>query len=412
MTDKTFADLGLSQPVLRALGDCGYTHPTPIQEVAIPIVAAGTDLIGNAQTGTGKTAAFTLPIIDDISTRPSYKGDTPLCLILEPTRELAVQVHENILEYGKHTGARSVVIVGGVSSVPQIETLRRGVDFVVATPGRLIDLVEQGEVVLNDVEFLILDEADRMLDMGFVHDVRWIADKVPRPRQTLLFSATISSEVKSLASTMQTNPEHVAVAPPATVADNIDEQIMFMDKLHKRDVLLHLLNKDDTEQTLVFTATKVAASLVAKQLDSAGIRAVAIHSNKTQAQRASALKSFVDGKSQVLVATDIVARGIDVENISHVINYEMPENSENYIHRIGRTARAGKKGSAVSLVCIEDVSYLRSILRLLQENEVNVVDDHPWHSALVAGAFESAERAGRTRARAGKGRGSGSKWNR
>jgi ATP-dependent RNA helicase RhlE len=412
MTDKTFADLGLSQPVLRALGDCGYTHPTPIQEVAIPIVAEGIDLIGNAQTGTGKTAAFTLPIIDDISTRPSYKGDTPLCLILEPTRELAVQVHENILGYGKHTGARSVVIVGGVSSVPQIETLRRGVDFVVATPGRLIDLVEQGEVILNDVEFLILDEADRMLDMGFVHDVRWIADKVPRPRQTLLFSATISSEVKSLASTMQTNPEHVSVAPPATVADNIDEQIMFMDKLHKRDVLLHLLNKDDTEQTLVFTATKVAASLVAKQLDSAGIRAVAIHSNKTQAQRASALKSFVDGKSQVLVATDIVARGIDVENISHVINYEMPENSENYIHRIGRTARAGKKGSAVSLVCIEDVSYLRSILRLLQENEVNVVDDHPWHSALVAGAFESAERAGRTRARAGKGRGSGSKWNR
>ena len=229
MTDKAFADLGLSQPVLRALGDCGYTHPTPIQEVAIPIVAEGIDLIGNAQTGTGKTAAFTLPIIDDISTRPSYKGDTPLCLILEPTRELAVQVHENILEYGKHTGARSVVIVGGLSSVPQIETLRRGVDFVVATPGRLIDLVEQGEVILNDVEFLILDEADRMLDMGFVHDVRWIADKVPRPRQTLLFSATISSEVKSLASTMQTNPEHVAVAPPATVADNIDQQIMFVD---------------------------------------------------------------------------------------------------------------------------------------------------------------------------------------
>ena len=412
MSDKTFADLGLSDDVLRALDDCGYVLPTPIQEAAIPIVAAGHDLIANAQTGTGKTAAFTLPLIDDIATRPSFKGDTPLVLVLAPTRELADQVHQNILDYGKYTGARSVVIVGGVSSGPQIDRLRKGVDFVVATPGRLIDLVEQGECVLEDVEFLILDEADRMLDMGFVHDVRWIADKVPTPRQTMMFSATMSPEVRSLASTIQVNAKNVAVAPPATVADNLEERIMFVDKLDKRAALIHVLENEATGRTLVFTATKVAASLVAKQLDSAGVKAVAIHSNKTQSQRASALKSFVNGRTRVLVATDIVARGIDVEGITHVINYEMPENSENYVHRIGRTARAGKEGAAISLVCIEDVSYLRGVLRLLKEDTIHVVTEHPWHSEQVHGAFEAAEKAGRQRARAGKGRGSGSKWRR
>ena len=257
-----FTDLGLSEPILHALGDCGYDEPTPIQEKSIPIVAAGHDLIASAQTGTGKTAAFTLAIIDDIGTRPSGKGDTPLVLILTPTRELAQQIDENIREYGKYVNTRSVVVVGGVSSAQQINKIRQGVDFVVATPGRLIDLVEQRELDLRDVEFFILDEADRMLDMGFVHDVRRISDWVPRPRQTLLFSATMTNQVASLASTVQTNAQTVSVAPPATVADNIDQRVMYVDKADKPELLLDLLRHDDTEHTLVFTGTRVAAAMV------------------------------------------------------------------------------------------------------------------------------------------------------
>ena len=268
-----FKDLGLSQPVLDALADCGYTTPTPIQEKAIPIVSAGYDLIASAQTGTGKTAAFTLPLIDDIGQRPSSKGDTPLVLILTPTRELALQVDENVRAYGKHVGTRTAVLLGGVPSGPQIDRLRRGVDFVVATPGRLIDLVEQGEMVLDDVEFLILDEADRMLDLGFVHDVRWIADRVPKPRQTLLFSATMTGGVRSLASTVQTNAQSVSVAPPAAVADNIEQQVMFVEKVDKTELLLDLLRRDDSERVLVFTATKVAATVVARHLEVNGVSA-------------------------------------------------------------------------------------------------------------------------------------------
>ncbi len=285
MSEITFKDLGLSKAILRALDDCGYSQPTPIQEKAIPIVRDGHDLIASAQTGTGKTAAFTLPLIDDISTRESGKGDSPLVLILTPTRELALQIDENIKEYGRYAKSRTCVVLGGVSSVPQIKALRNGVDFVVATPGRLIDLIEQGEVVLEEVEFLILDEADRMLDMGFVHDVRWIADRVPRPRQTLLFSATMSAAVRSLASTMQTDAQSVAVAPPATVADNIDQQVMFVEKENKNNLLLHLLQEEISGRVLVFAGKKTTASLVARFLERSGINAEAIHSNKTQSQR-------------------------------------------------------------------------------------------------------------------------------
>ena len=406
---ENFSNLGLSQPVLRALADCGYTAPTPIQQAAIPIVSAGYDLMASAQTGTGKTAAFTLPIIDDIGKRPSAKGDTPLVLILTPTRELALQVDENVRGYGRHVGTRTAVLLGGVASGPQIERLRRGVDFVIATPGRLIDLVQQGEAVLKDVEFLILDEADRMLDLGFVHDVRWIADQVPKPRQTLLFSATMSGAVRSLASTIQTNAQSVSVAPPEAVADNIDQRVMFVEKVNKPELLVELLKHDDTERALVFTGTKVAATIVARQLNNSGIKAEDIHSGKSQSQRQKALDAFTRGKVRVLVATAIVASGIDVEGISHVINYELPDDAENYVHRIGRTARAGRAGVAVSLCCVQDVSQLRGVERLLKQ-PLEVIEDHQWHSPTVAACLAASTKAARQRARAGRGRGSGSKW--
>jgi ATP-dependent RNA helicase RhlE len=409
MSITNFAELGLSKPVLRALSDCGYTIPTPIQLAAIPIVTAGHDLIATAQTGTGKTAAFTLPIIDEIGGREAGPGDPPLVLILTPTRELAQQIDENIQEYGKYVDTRTCVVVGGVSSVQQIKKLRSGVDFLVATPGRLIDLLEQGEVILDEVEFLILDEADRMLDMGFVHDVRWIASRVPTPRQTLLFSATMTAGVKSLASTMQTEAQFVSVAPPAAVADNIEQQVMFVEKEDKRDLLVELLKADATERALVFTGTKVVATQVARHLERSGISSEAIHSNKTQSQRMKALESFTKGKVRVLVATDIVARGIDVDGISHVFNFELPDDAENYVHRIGRTARAGKAGVAVSLCSVEDISNLRAVENLVK-HPLNIIEDHQWHSTMVAGCLVASTRAAKSRARAGRGRGSGSKW--
>ena len=406
---KTFADLALSEPVLRALDDCGYKEPTPIQLAAIPLVSARSDVLATAQTGTGKTAAFMLPIIDDISTRPAYAGDTPLALVLAPTRELALQIEENVRAYGKYTRTRTCVLLGGVNSGPQIDKLRRGVDVLIATPGRLIDLVKQGEVVLDDVEFLILDEADRMLDLGFVHDVRWIADRVPRPRQTLCFSATLSAAVRSLASTMQVNAQQVSVAPEAAVAPHIEQQVMFVQRADKLDLLIDLLKENKGGRMLVFTATKVAAITVARQLDLRGLRVGAIHANKSQSQRQSALEAFVNRKVDVLVATDIVARGIDVDDITHVINYELPETAENYVHRIGRTARAGKSGIAIALCGIEDVPQLRGIERLLKES-LTVRTDHRFHAEDVMACLAASERAARQRAKAGRLRGSQSKW--
>ncbi len=409
MSIPSFNELGLSQPVLRALADIGYTEPTPIQLAAIPIVSEGHDLIASAQTGTGKTAAFTLPLIDDIGTREFGPGDPPLVLILTPTRELALQIDENIIAYGRYVKTRTCVVLGGVAVGPQIESLRRGVDFVIATPGRLLDLIERRAIILDEVEFLILDEADRMLDLGFVHDVRRIAEHVPKPRQTLLFSATMTAGVRSLASTIQTDAQSVAVAPPTAVADNIEQQVMFVEKENKRDLLVKLLERDNVERVLIFTGTKSAATQVARHLERSGIKAEAIHSNKSQSQRQKALDSFTKGKVQVLVATDIVARGIDVEGISHVINYEIPEDAENYIHRIGRTARAGREGVAISLCCVEDISNLRGVESLIKQSLI-MVDDQPFHSAMVAGCLVASTRAARQRARAGRGRGSGSKW--
>ncbi len=410
MSDQSvkFSQLGLSEPILRALQDCGYASPTPIQQAAIPILNAGHDLLASAQTGTGKTAAFMLPIIEEISTRPSAKGDAPLALVLAPTRELAVQIDDNVRAYGRHVGTRACVLLGGVSSGPQIDALRRGVDVVIATPGRLIDLIKQGEVILDDVEFLVLDEADRMLDMGFIHDVRWIADQVPTPRQTMLFSATLTAEVRSLASTMQTNPRQVNVAPPATVADNIEQRVMFVEKSHKRELLSHLVAGDEG-RTIVFTGMKFTASRLARHLEKVGVQAGALHSDRSQSQRQRTLEAFAKGKVRVLVATDVLARGIDVDDVTHVINYDLPADAENYVHRIGRTARAGKAGVAVSLCCVEDILHLRGVERLVKK-PLTVNEDHKWHSPTVAACRESSERAARQRARAGRMRGSGSKW--
>ena len=304
-------------------------------------------------------------------------------------------------QYGRYLGTRTCVVVGGISSVPQIDRLRGGVDVVIGTPGRLIDLIEQGEVILDEIEFLILDEADRMLDLGFVHDVRWIADGVPKKRQTLLFSATMSAGVRSLASTMQTDAQSVEVAPPATVADNIDQRVMFVTKANKGELLVDLLRGDETERTLVFTGTKAAATQVARLLDRSGVCAEAIHSNRSQSQRQKALDAFSQGKVQVLVATDIVARGIDVEGISHIINYELPEDAENYVHRIGRTARAGRAGIAVSLCGVEDVSYLRGIERLVKQ-PLRIIEDHRWHSSIVAACLIASTRAAKLRAQSGR----------
>jgi len=411
MEKQTFTQLGLSEPVLRALADCGYEEPTPIQREAIPVVMDGDDLIACAQTGTGKTAAFALPLIEDIATRPAGPGDTPLVLILAPTRELAVQIDENVREYGRYTGIRTVVVLGGVPSGPQIQRIRAGVDIVIATPGRLIDLMEQKAVTLEDVEFLILDEADRMLDMGFMPDVRWIAERVPTPRQTLLFSATMTAAVRSLASTVQTEARTISVAPPATVADNIDQKVMFVRKHHKLELLVDLVNKKGTGKVLVFVGTKIAAITVTRHLQNHGIKAAAIHSNKNQIQRKQALEAFTGGKARVLVATDLMARGIDVEGITHVVNYDLPSDAENYVHRIGRTARAGRAGVELSLCGIADVPNLRGVERLMS-HPLEVQEDHPWHSSRVAACLSASMQAARRRARSGKARGSGSKWRR
>jgi len=411
MSTVTFDDLGLAEPLLRAISDEGYSEPTPIQQTAIPSALAGRDIIGTAKTGTGKTAAFALPLLQKLIGRPKSDRKHISAVILTPTRELALQIDESVRNYGRHVGVRTVVVLGGVKSDPQIRKLQQGVDVVVATPGRMLDLMRQGHVQLGRVEVFVLDEADRMLDMGFVHDVRQIEGHVPKERQTFFFSATMSPAIRSLASTMLVDPETVAVTPPASVADNIDQQVMYVDMKDKPDLLAHVLSSMEVDRTLIFTRTKVAATHVARQLDGRGISAEAIHSNKTQSQRQRALAAFDKGRVQVLVATDIMARGIDVEDITHVINYELPEDAENYVHRIGRTARAGKAGVALSLCDLEEISLLRNVERFTRI-PLRVVEDQPYHSVGVAACRDAATRKAKSRSRAGSARGSGSKWSR
>ena len=381
---NTFENLGLHKSLLRALSDEGYEAPSDIQTAAIPQILAGRDIIATAQTGTGKTAAFAVPILDLLQSRPAANPGTVRALVLTPTRELAQQVEASFRAYGRHLPMRTACVVGGVSMEGQIKALRSKPAIVVATPGRLLDLLQQREVRLNQVEFLVLDEADRMLDMGFINDVRKIVGEIPAAkRQTLLFSATMSGDIASLSSEMLRDPARVATTPPASVSLNIAQQVLFVEQGNKGHLLAHMLKDKAVTRVLVFTRTKHRANRLAVQLAREGVSADAIHSNKSQAARQKALAAFDKGKISVLVATDIVSRGIDVDGISHVINYEMPNDPESYVHRIGRTARAGAIGTAVSFCDATEVLLLKGIEQLTKTPLVKV-EDHPFHSSMIA----------------------------
>lgn len=363
----SFAALGLADALVRAVTEQGYSEPTPIQSQAIPVVLAGGDLMAGAQTGTGKTAGFTLPILQRLISTPTPPGRKKIrVLVLVPTRELAAQVEESVRVYGKHTAISSLVVFGGVSINPQISALRRGVDILVATPGRLLDHIGQKTVDLSNVETLILDEADRMLDMGFIRDIKKILVLLPKKRQNLLFSATFPDEIKELADGMLNNPLLIEVARCTITEDLIQQQVYTVDRELKRALLTHLIQKNKWGQVLVFTRTKHGANRLAEQLDKEGITALAIHGNKSQGARTRALAEFKSGELQVLVATDIAARGIDINELPHVVNYELPNVPEDYVHRIGRTGRAGSEGQAVSLVCVDELKLLADIERQMK----------------------------------------------
>ncbi len=365
----SFSTLGLSKPILRAIEEQGYTTPTPIQKQAIPIVLAKKDVLAGAQTGTGKTAGFTLPLLQLLSDMPKQTGKPKVsALILTPTRELAAQVAESVHTYGKYLPFKSTVIFGGVGSNPQIDKLKRGVDIVIATPGRLLDLASQGHIDLSKVDFFVLDEADRMLDMGFIHDIKKILAMLPKKRQNLLFSATFSEEIKTLADKLLNNPELIEVARRNTSAESVTQHIYPVDRERKRELLSHLISNNDWKQVLVFTRTKHGANRLTEQLGKDGIPAAAIHGNKSQTARTKALADFKLNKVRVLVATDIAARGIDIDQLPHVVNYELPNVPEDYVHRIGRTGRAGNDGEAISLVCVDEIKLLKDIERLIKKD--------------------------------------------
>ena len=365
----SFNTLGLSKPLMRALSEEGYSQPTPIQKQAIPIVLEGKDILAGAQTGTGKTAGFTLPLLELLSKEEAAKGKRRVrALILTPTRELAAQVGESVKTYGKYLPFRSTIIFGGVGINPQKATLKQGVDIVIATPGRLLDLANQRSIDLSDVEYLILDEADRMLDMGFIHDIKKILALLPRKRQNMLFSATFSNEIKRLADSLLNKPELIEVARRNTASEQVEQSVYPVDKGRKRELLSHLITLGNWRQVLVFTRTKHGANRLCKQLESDGISGAAIHGNKSQGARTKALADFKKGSVRVLVATDIAARGLDIDHLPHVVNYELPNVPEDYIHRIGRTGRAGNEGEALSLVCIDEKMMLRNIEKLIKKD--------------------------------------------
>ncbi|NJL98876.1 MAG: DEAD/DEAH box helicase [Synechococcaceae cyanobacterium SM2_3_2] len=387
-----FSELGLSTDILRAVSDQGYTEPTPIQQQAIPIILSGRDVMASAQTGTGKTAGFTLPILERLAASglvasaptPVLTGSgkhpvkhsikqavkaprLPRVLILTPTRELAAQVSESVTTYSKYLTLRSTAIFGGVGINPQIDKLRRGVDLLVATPGRLLDHVGQRTVDLSQIEMVVLDEADRMLDMGFIHDIRRILHLVPRQRQTLMFSATFSDAIKKLADEFLTDPATIEVARRNSPTETVSQSVYLVDRNRKRELLSYLIGSQNWKQVLVFTRTKHGANRLAEQLDKDGLRTATIHGNKSQAARTRALSQFKQGSVRVLVATDIAARGLDIDQLPHVVNFEMPNVPEDYVHRIGRTGRAGNLGQAISLVCVDEHGLLRDIERLLRQ---------------------------------------------
>jgi ATP-dependent RNA helicase RhlE len=361
-----FASLGLSEPLLRAVRETGYETATPIQAQAIPVILAGRDILAAAQTGTGKTAGFTLPLLQLLSASEPAKNRAVRALVLTPTRELAAQVAESVATYGKYLTLRSTVVFGGVSINPQMMKLRGGVDVLVATPGRLLDLHGQRAVDLSKVEILVLDEADRMLDMGFIHDIRRVLKLLPAKRQNLLFSATFSDEIRQLTKGLLHDPASIEVAPRNTTASLVTQSVYHVDKADKHDILSHLITSGGWEQVLVFTRTKHGANKLAQQLERDGITSAAIHGNKSQGARTRALADFKAGAVRVLVATDIAARGLDIEQLPHVVNYELPNVSEDYVHRIGRTGRAGASGEALSLVSSEERKLLIDIERLMK----------------------------------------------
>ncbi|XAL99492.1 DEAD/DEAH box helicase [Phycisphaeraceae bacterium D3-23] len=372
-----FRDLRLAKPILRAIDDAGYTTATPIQARAIPPVLEGRDVLGCAQTGTGKTAAFALPTLNTLANQQPPKGHRlPRCLVLSPTRELAIQIAENFQAYGKHLDLRGAVIYGGVSQNPQVKKLKNGIDILIATPGRLMDLMNQGHVNLSKVQVLVLDEADRMLDMGFINDIRKITAKVPKKRQTLLFSATMPKEIRGLANDLLKNPVSIEIAVATPPAERINQAVYFVDKPNKMKLLTHLLNNQPVTRAIIFTRTKHGADKVCRLLRREKFQADAIHGNKSQNARQRSLAAFKSNKIMILVATDIASRGIDVDEVSHVFNYDVSNDPESYVHRIGRTARAGCTGTAISLCDKEERAYLRDIEKLIGM-EVPVKTDHP-----------------------------------
>ena len=363
----SFSKLNLSKPILRAIEEQGYSNPTPVQAKAIPIILSRQDVLAGAQTGTGKTAGFTLPLLELLSEHAQSKGRSPIrALILTPTRELATQVHESVKTYGKYLPYKSTVIFGGVGINPQIANFRRGVDIVVATPGRLLDHIGRKTVDLSKVEFLILDEADRMLDMGFINDIKKILALLPKKRQNLLFSATFSDDIKKLADNLLNAPILIEVARRNTASELVEQLVHPVDKARKRELLSRLIKKGGWKQVLVFTRTKHGANKLSGQLEKDGISSAAIHGNKSQGARTKALANFKSGSVRVLVATDIAARGIDIDQLPHVVNFELPNISEDYVHRIGRTGRAGSEGVAISLVCVDELLYLKDIEKLIK----------------------------------------------
>ena len=387
-----FTDLKLIKPILDALKTEGYTQPTPIQEKAIPSILQGRDLLGTAQTGTGKTAAFAIPILQNLAEKNSRNNNIKV-LVLTPTRELAIQIEESFNAYGKNLNIRNLVVFGGVKQAAQEKALRRGVDILVATPGRLLDFVSQRIVSLQNLEVFVLDEADRMLDMGFVHDVKRIIKLLPPKRQTLFFSATFPDEISKLANSMLTNPVKVEVAPVSATADTINQKVYFVDKDDKLELLTHILQNDIKESVLVFSRTKHGADKIARKLQSHKISAEAIHGNKSQNQRQNALSNFKSGKTRILVATDIAARGIDIDELKYVLNFELSDVSETYVHRIGRTGRAGAEGSSISFVDGLDLLNLKNTEKLIGK-KIPVEKDHPFHTDnLVAQKRDSNNKA-------------------
>lgn len=382
-----FKELQLIEPILKALETEGYTVPTPIQQQAIPLALEGRDLLGCAQTGTGKTAAFAIPILQLVyqAIQNGNRSKTIKALVLTPTRELAIQIDESFAAYGRYLYLKHQVIFGGVSQVPQVNALRNGVDILVATPGRLLDLMQQGYIRLHEIDFFVLDEADRMLDMGFINDVKKIVAKLPAKKQTLFFSATMPTEIEKLSSTLLHNPAKVEVTPVSSTVEKIEQAVYYVEKDQKKHLLIHLLKDKAIQTALVFTRTKHGADKVVKELSRVGISAEAIHGNKSQNARQRALSNFKAGTTRILVATDIAARGIDVDQLSHVFNFELPNVPETYVHRIGRTGRAGASGMAVSFCDAEERAYLNDIQKLIKIT-LPVVKEHEFVSSIPMNA--------------------------